>query len=260
MEKFDPRWLGFLCNPVWYVATVSCLAGVTYYLHGWWGLTGGVALIWGLWLVWYSFGQDKNDAGAEEQLQDWLDQALCYKIQIQQALKHTESQRVLSNRPALSTQVNTWVDLIQDLVQRLASLRQDKLIQQELLTVPLAIEALKAQLTGTADGALRAQLEQTLANRQNQLALLRGLQRTMTQAEIQIEHTLSLLSTVYSQILTGQSIQHVASYGRFLSDVDEEVRRLQDQLEALREVKGATFIDLSQPADEARAALWFNSV
>ena len=78
----------------------------------------------------------------------------------------------------------------------------------------------------------------TLINRKNQLASLQVLQRTIKKAEIQIESTLSLLGTIYSQILIGQSTNHVADYNRLSIDVDEEVHRLQDQLEALWEVKG----------------------
>jgi hypothetical protein len=59
----------------------------------------------------------------------------------------------------------------------------------------------------------------------------------MKRAEIKIESTLSALGTIYSQLLIGQSTNQVADYGRLSSDVDEEVRTLQDHLEALEEVK-----------------------
>jgi hypothetical protein len=104
--------------------------------------------------------------------------------------------------------------------------------------VPKAIEVLEAQLAYEVDPAICAQLERTLSNRKNQLASLQLLQSTITKAEIQMESTLSLLGTLYSQLLISQSTNHVADYGRLSSDVDEEVRRLQDQLEALWEVKG----------------------
>jgi hypothetical protein len=115
-------------------------------------------------------------------------------------------------------------------------LRRDGLIRQELVEVPKAITALETQLANTADVALRSHLEQALAHRRHQLNLLRGLQSKMQQAEIQIENTLSLLSAIYSQILTGQSIRHIADYKHLLTNLDEEVCRLQDQLEALHEL------------------------
>jgi hypothetical protein len=237
-RDFDLRWLGFLSNPLWYVVAIASLAGLSYYLQLWWWLTGVVALAWGGWLVWQVFGENGSHVGGEEQLQAWLDQALLYKTQINQALKLTSNRNTTLYWPSLAAQVEVWTAVIQDLVERLAILRHDDLIRHELETVPQAIQALEAQLAGAADGAIRVQLEQTLANRRNQLASLRQLQSTMQQAEIQIENTFSLLSSIYSQILTGQSISHGADCGRFLTDLDEEVHQLQDQLEALREVKG----------------------
>jgi hypothetical protein len=97
---------------------------------------------------------------------------------------------------------------------------------------------LEVQLPIETNPDIRNQLERTLINRKNQLASLQLLQSTIKKAEIQIESTLSLLGTIYSQILIGQSTNHVADYGRLSVDVDEAVNRLQDQLEALWEVKG----------------------
>lgn len=111
------------------------------------------------------------------------------------------------------------------------------MIRQDLEAVPQAIADLQTRLTNETDPTLRTQLERTLSNRQNQLASLERLQNTMKRAEIQIESTLSALGTIYSQVLTGQSTDHVADYSRLAADVDEEVRLLQDRLEALEEVK-----------------------
>jgi hypothetical protein len=255
METSYLGWAWFLCQPVWYVAGVSCLAGLTYYLHlGWW-LTALVALVWGLGLVWQVFAEDKSGVGEEEQLQRWLAQARRYQAQINQALQSTASKSPSGHGPPLAAQVNAWTETIQDLVQRLAVLRRDDFVRQELAAMPQALAALEAQLAHSSDAALCTQLEQTLANRRSQLVLLQGLETSMRQAEVQIEHTLALLSTVYSQILAGQSVSYVADYGRFLAGVDEEVRRLQDQLEALREVKGGVS-PAHLAAFDTRAGAW----
>ena len=233
----DRRWRGFLYSPLWYVIAVSGLAGLTVYFHLWWGLTGGVALVWGLWLVWQSFKQGEARSDDEEQLQTWLNRARYYQAQINQALKLSSSKSALYEQ-SLAEQVNTWVEVIEDLAQRLAVLRQDDLIRRELAAAPQAIASLETQLAGATDEVLRAHLEQALTHRRTQLAWLKGLQDTMSQTEIQIENTLALLSTIYSQILTGQSVKQVVAGGRMLTGLDEEVHRLQDRLEALREVKG----------------------
>jgi hypothetical protein len=106
-----------------------------------------------------------------------------------------------------------------------------------LEAVPKAITDLESRLAQETDPAIRSQLERTLANRRKQLAALERLQNTMKRAEIQIESTLSSLGTIYSQLLTGQSTDHVADYSRLSAEVEEEVHTLQDHLEALEEVK-----------------------
>jgi hypothetical protein len=215
------------------------------YLYIWWWLAAGVALAWGLGLVWRSFSQAETEVVGEEQLQGWLDQARRYQAQINHALKSTPNKSRSLYGPSLAAQVNAWVELIQELIQRLALLRRDDLIRQELVEVPKIITALETQLAHTADASLRSHLEQALAHRRQQLVLLRGLQSKMQQAEIQIENTLSLLSAIYSQILTGQSIRHIANYKHLLTNLDEEVCRLQDQLEALHEFQEDKFSRLT---------------
>jgi len=103
--------------------------------------------------------------------------------------------------------------------------------------VPKSIKKLEAQLAQETDGATRAELERTLASRKNQLVALQQLQNMMKRAELKIESTLSSLGTIYPQLLTSQSTNHVADYSRLSEEVDEEVRTLQDHLEALEEVK-----------------------
>jgi biotin-(acetyl-CoA carboxylase) ligase len=116
-------------------------------------------------------------------------------------------------------------------------LRQDEVIRRDIKEVPQAIADLQTRLVNETDEVVRSQLQRTLDNRQKQLDSLEQLQTMMKRAEIQIESTLSQLGTIYSQLLTGQSTSHVADYSRLSADVDEEVRQLQDHLEALREVK-----------------------
>jgi hypothetical protein len=238
MKNLDARWREFLSNPVWYVATVTILAMLTFKIGFLWWLAGVVALIWGTWLVWKLFTQDKRETDNGDQLKIYLDQTMAYQGRIDQLLKTTSNASNRAHRLRLAAQINIWTEAIEGLIQHIAGLRQDDLIRQDIAAVPKAIEDLEAQLVYEADPGIRAQLERTLINRKNQLASLQLLQSTMKKAETQIESTLSLLGTIYSQILIGQSTNHVADYGRLSVDVDEEVRQLQDQLEALWEVKG----------------------
>lgn len=182
---------------------------------------------------------EQQYAQAEARLETFQKQTVSYKQQIEQFVKKAMREQGSANAThmeQLLAQVNTWTVSIADLIDRVNRLRQDPLIQRDLQTVPHAIASLQERINADDDETIRAQLARTLDNRQKQLTALQGLQKTMRRAEIQIESTVSMLGTIYSQLLTSQSTSHVADYSHLAADVSEEVLRLQDHLEALREV------------------------
>lgn len=166
-----------------------------------------------------------------------LDKARTYKEQINALIAVTSDQNTHVRLQELSDQVNEWSQAIEDLAKHIDKFQQNKVISHDLEAVPHAIKNLETQLSQETDPATRTELERTLSSRRNQLAILEQLQNTMRRAEIKMENTLSALGTIYSQILASQSTDHVADYGRLSEEVDEEVRTLQDHLEALEEVK-----------------------
>jgi hypothetical protein len=178
-----------------------------------------------------------GEALASPMLQAHLEKARTYQEQIDALLKSTSDRNVHVRLKDLANQMAEWTRAVEALAKRVDSFQQNAVIKQDLETVPQAIAKLKNQLATEADAATRAELEQTLSNRQNQLATLEHLRGTMKRAEIKIESTLSSLGTIYSQMLISQSTDHVADYGHLSAEMDEEVRTLQDHLEALEEVK-----------------------
>lgn len=174
---------------------------------------------------------------ADKTIQAHLDKALAYKKQIDSMVVKAADGNVRARLQDVATQVSEWTQAIAELGQRVDSLQQNPLVRQDLASVPKSIEELEARLANETDEATRSELERTLTSRQNQLASLERLQSTLDRAEIQIERTLSSLGTIYSQLLTGQSTDHVADYSHLSAEVEEEVHVLQDHLEALEEVK-----------------------
>ena len=170
-------------------------------------------------------------------IQAHLDKARTYKKQINDLIKSTSNQKVHARLRDQVTQVSEWVKAIEDIAKRVDSLQQNTVIHQDLESIPHSIENLEAQLATESNEATRIELEGTLVNRKNQLATLERLQNTINRAEIKIESILSALGTIYSQVLIAQSTNHIADYGHLSAEVDEEVRLLQDHLEALEEVK-----------------------
>jgi hypothetical protein len=169
----------------------------------------------------------------QPQLEAYRREAGLYLGRIEQLLETRSGKQ----QPQLQGQVRQWQQVIEALIQTIAHFHQNELIHRDLAEVPLALAALERQLDSAVDPSLRVQLEQTLAQRRAQQAILEQLQTTATQAEIQIERTIALLGTLYSQLLANQSSLHIAGYSHWLREVDEQVHCLQDYLEALREVK-----------------------
>jgi len=242
MQPTDPRWRKFGSNLLWYVVTLVVLIILFQFLRSPVVLLAlwGVGLVWGAFLAYklsqILFGTD-DLVISDERTRAYLEQALDYKRKIEQAASNTSNSTSRSNLEQLLAQVDVLVDAIEALVERISSLRRDEVIRRDFQNVPRAIKDLENRLATETDPALRAQLERTLRNRRVQLESLEALQSMIKRAEIQIESTLSQLGTIYSQLLTGQSTSQVADYSRLTTDVDEEVRLLQDNLEALREVK-----------------------
>jgi hypothetical protein len=170
-------------------------------------------------------------------MQPHLEKARAYKQQIDWLVKATGDRNTQVRLQDLARQVDEWTQAVEALARRVDNYRQNNLIHQDLETVPASINKLEARLNQERDEATRAELERTLASRKNQLAALQQLQNMMKRAELKIESTLSSLGTIYPQLLTSQSTNHVADYSRLSEEVDEEVRTLQDHLEALEEVK-----------------------
>jgi hypothetical protein len=243
MQTFDPRWRKFIKNLGWYSATLVVLVVLLRFVRSPFVLLAlwAVGLIWGGVLA-FRFSQllfgGNEITISEEKLQEYVDRASSYKAQIDSAIKATANKTGQTHHlEQLRSQIDTWTKAIGDLAERLNSLRQDDVIRRDMREVPRAIADLEDRLADEADAVVRSQLERTLDNRRKQLDSLTQLQTMMKRAEIQIESTLSQLGTIYSQLLTGQSTSHVADYSHLSADVDEEVRLLQDHLEALREVK-----------------------
>lgn len=173
-------------------------------------------------------------------LQGYIDQARAYQQEIERLVQNANSPHDRQRLQDLAAQVTNWTQAVTSLAQRVDGFRQNRLIRADLKTVPKSITSLEERLAEATDPVIRRELERTLANRQKQQANLQKLQQTIQWAEIKIESTVSMLGTIYSQLLTGQSKNHVADYRQLLTEVDEELLSLQDHLAALEEVKLGT--------------------
>jgi hypothetical protein len=177
----------------------------------------------------------QDQAQFDISMQDQLAQARRYKQQVESLLKANSNKGTLM--ADVSNQINDWMKTVETMAGRITDFKRNPVIKNDLETVPAAIKKLEAQVMSEPDARVKARLEQTLQTRKNQLATLEKLQSSMRQAEVQLESTVASLGTIYSQVLTAQSTNQVADYGHLAADVNEQVHQLQDQIEALEEVK-----------------------
>lgn len=174
-----------------------------------------------------------------KQQRNYLTQTRAYRKKIDEIIERLQNEGAHSaRREDLQKRVEHWTIAIEDLIRRLDALQNDAVIKRDMKTVPRAIQSLKADIALETDEALQQQLSHTLETREKQLHALKNLEHTLKSSEIQIENTLAMLGTIYSQLLTSQSTRQQANYGRLAEDVDEEVLRLEDHLTALNEVFG----------------------
>ena len=260
------RWHNFFKHLSSYVIVIGMLAVINFITDSsyWWflwpALGWGVGLAFDLQRILFA-AADENSKEVEairetppakvsresrpaatttltsQPLQAHVVKARAYQAQIDQLLKSTTGADARARLETLANHVTEWTQAIDALARRVDNFQHDKLIRQDMETVPKSIAALKRRLSAEADPATQSELQRTLSSRQQQLGSLEQLQNSMARAELKIESTMSTLGTLYSQILTGQSTSHVADYSRLAAEADEEARALQDYLEALEEVK-----------------------
>jgi hypothetical protein len=174
---------------------------------------------------------------SDTRLQASVERAKAYQAEIDRLAENSTNGATQNRVRELAAHVQAWTTSITNLGQRIEDFRQNKLIGKDLKEVPQSIADLEERLSRESDPMMIAELERTVNNRHHQLAVLEKLQRSIQMAEIKMESTLSMLGTIYSQILAGQSTRQIGNYRRLLNEIDEEVHTLQDHLEALEEVK-----------------------
>jgi hypothetical protein len=202
------------------------------------GLTCGLwaAVMYSVWWVISQVRESYKNRIVSRRIRRHVEQATNYRNQIRSMLN---GRRRIASRvrlEQLAGQIDSWTADVEALARRIDRFQNDKLIRRDLSRLPGAIRSLERQLAGESRQEVRARLGQTLENRKQHLTSLQRLQATMQRAEIEIEHTISSMGIIYSQVFTGQSTSHVESYSHLSVEVDEQIQSLQDYLEAMDEV------------------------
>jgi hypothetical protein len=173
----------------------------------------------------------------DKRLRERLEKALEYRLRLDTLVQPGEEGVLREHLRDTTAGVTEWIGSIFNITRRLDAYRADKMIQQDMRSVSLAIQNFKKRLEMEEDEAVRAQMRETIRSKEAQWENLQKLQNTMEKAELQLENTLAALGTLYTQLqLIGAKDVDSGRTQRLQGDIAGQIASLQDITEAMDEV------------------------
>jgi hypothetical protein len=176
---------------------------------------------------------DIRNPSARERLR----RALEYRRLIgEAATKHTGAMRLHIENTAV--EINDWIEQIYKLAKRMDTFEENEIINRDRRMVPQDLKNLHRRLEREEAPSVRAELEEAIQTKETQLANLRTLENNIKRADIQLDHTLSALGTVYTQVqlIDSKDLDGVRAR-RLEEEIRDEVLSLQDTILAIDEVQ-----------------------
>jgi len=237
--------------------TIGITALLTWFLpqpFGWWPLWLWPALgavFEGL-VVWTSIADEKTAHKVAAKLlreqydphdiktkkyRTKVEQALEYRDEIEETIATTPMGMLQTHLYQSSEGIADWIGRIYDMAKRLDEYARDEIIQRDTRSIQRNVNALRIELEGERDPAVRAQIETALNARRAHWKSLRALASNMEQAEHNLEETLAALGSVYTQFQLVRAKKLSASQAKHLSaDIKSHAQRLQDILDSMDRV------------------------
>lgn len=173
----------------------------------------------------------------DRNLLDKLNEAEQYRVRIQSIVDQQKSGVLRDRLKATADEVYDWVGNMVALARRIDTYRMDPIIRRDLTSVPRDIDNLKRRLALERDASVKEQMTTTLESSQRQLEALQELKGRMERADLQLDHSLAALGTVYSQfLLIGSKDVDSDRTERLSDDIRDQVLALQDIVDSLNEV------------------------
>lgn len=138
-------------------------------------------------------------------------------------------------------EVTEWIEQIYLLAHRMDTFEENAIINRDRRMAPQELATLRRRLQIEKDPGVRAELEEAIQTKEAQIANLRSLENSIKRADIQLDHTLSALGTVYAQVqLIDTKDTDSARAQRLQQAIKDEVLSLQDTISAIDEVQSYT--------------------
>jgi 5-bromo-4-chloroindolyl phosphate hydrolysis protein len=184
------------------------------------------------------FREKYNTAGIRDRdLRAKIEEAEQYRRRIQEVVAQQKSGVLRDRLVATTSQVYDWIANMVTLARRIDAYRADTIIRRDQGAVPKEIGELEKRLANERNPQVRAQIAETLESKRQFYANLQELNARMERADLQLEHSLAALGTVYSQLLLVSSKEVDSDRAdRLREDIRGEVLALQDLVESLNEI------------------------
>jgi hypothetical protein len=152
-------------------------------------------------------------------------------------LQRTRDGALRTHLEATVNDVSDWINNMFSLARRLDQYSRSTILKQDQHAIPDEIKALKQRLRTEKNEQIRAQLTQTIEQKEAQLVQLQRLDDTMERAALQLDDTLSAMGTAYAQIqLIGAKDIDSGRAKRLRQDIADEIHSLNDVAQAMDEV------------------------
>lgn len=188
-------------------------------------------------------------------LRQRLSKALEYRDLIVKEIDREEDSVLDDYLSSMARGLEDWIAQVYRLAQGLDVYQHDTVIARDIETVPEELEKYEKLLAEEEkkEGSVREELEKTVAIKRSQWDTLRNLRDTMAKAQLQLENTLSAMSTVYTQVvLLGAKDVDSSRAQRLQQDMTEQISALEDigatmdevyQMSSQLEYEGGTHAD-----------------
>ncbi len=173
----------------------------------------------------------------DRELRGKLQEADQYRQRIQQVIDQQRNGVLRDRLVGTTREVYDWIANMVALARKIEVFRSDTILRRDLEGVPREVQDLTARLQRESNPRIREQMESTLESNRRLAENLQELSSRMERAELQLDHSLAALGTVYSQmLLVGSKDVDSDRADRLRADIGDEVASLQDLVESLNEV------------------------
>jgi len=140
---------------------------------------------------------------------------------------------------ATASELDAWIEQIYKLARRMDGFEENEIVSRDRRLAPQDLKNLRRRLENEEDAGVRDELQEAIQTKETQIANLRTLENFIKRADIQLDHTLSALGTVYAQVqLIDSKDVDSARAKRLQANINEEITTLQDTISAIDEVQG----------------------